>query len=109
VTFGEFSGRIQYGSTFGIPSTIDILALELSAGGLILARAMQDYGVMHNVSAPSETNKIIFVAEGALEDTKQLEEMRAALPKLVPLLRILRNQTPNSVQGGGLRCRAPLP
>ena len=73
----------------------------------MLARAMQDYGIMHNISSPSQTNSIILVAEGALESTRQLSEMRAASPALVPLLRIMRNQAPNSMQGGGTR-RQPL-
>jgi hypothetical protein len=68
---------------------------------------MQDYGIMHNISSPSQTNSIILVAEGALEGTRQLSEMRAALPALVPLLRIMRNQAPTSMQGGGTR-RQPL-
>ncbi len=111
--FGLFDGQIQYGATFGIPSTVDVLALGLSPGGLMLARAMQDYGLMHNISSPSEKNRIILYAEGALEATPQLLEMRASLPTLVPLLRIMRNQAPNSIQGGGTRRRplraGPLP
>jgi IPT/TIG domain len=105
--FGQFTGQIPYGSTFGIPSTLDVMALGLSPGGLMLARAMQDYGVMHNISSPSQTNSIILVAENALEGTRQLSEMRAAFPALVPLLRIMRNQAPTSIQGGGTS-RQPL-
>lgn len=34
--FGQYTGVIQYGSTFGIPSTVDVSTLGLSPGALSL-------------------------------------------------------------------------
>ena len=41
-----YKGKIVAGSTFGIPADVDLLKLNLSQGGLMLAKALQNYGAI---------------------------------------------------------------
>jgi hypothetical protein len=96
-----YSGTIQPGATIGIPSTVNINALGLTADGLGVARALQDYGAMPRASGG--TGAFILSAEQAAETAAptQLANIRSDILKMVPVLAILRNQGPNSINGGG--------
>ena len=39
-----YSGNIVAGSTFGIPKSVNLNSLGLSQGGMMLAKALQNYG-----------------------------------------------------------------
>jgi hypothetical protein len=102
-----YSGNVLFGSTVGIPATVNINSLGLSAGGQILAKALQDYGALQRDNTGG--SGIVFYAEESAEAHPRLNEMRADLDKIVPLLKILRNQAPQTPNGGGVRRHSELP
>lgn len=109
--FGAYTGNVQYGSTIGIPSTVDVTSLGLTPSGLALARALQNYGGMIDVTGGQPNPQITLYAEQDVsQDSSQLADMANDFAtKLVPLLRILRNQGPNSINGGGARLQPLQP
>jgi hypothetical protein len=102
---GLYRGEALYGSTIGIPADVDLSAFGLTKSGLALARALQDYGALQRDTGGDEG--VLFFAESDSENLSQLADMRADLTKIVPVLAILRNQGPDSPNGGGAR-RRPL-
>lgn len=102
---GLYTGNVLYGSTVGIPASVNITTLGLTPSGLVLAQALQDYGAVQRDTGG--TGGIVFYAEQAAEGLPQLNDMRNDLVKIVPYLAIMRNQAPGSVNGGGLG-RQPL-
>ena len=98
-----YSGLVPPGSTIGIPSTVDISALGLTRAGLVLARALQNYGAIQRATGGSSRQGIILYAEQAAESKTPVElaAMRGDFTKLQPLLRIMRNQASDNVNGGG--------
>ncbi len=102
-----YTGNVLFGSTVGIPSTVDITSLGLTPSGLMLSRALQDYGAVQTDTGGE--HGIIFYAEGAAEGTPQLSDMRSDMDKITPHLRIMRNQGPTSINGGGMRRQPPIP
>jgi hypothetical protein len=105
----KYSGHVLFGSTIGIPASVDIDALGLSPSGRVLAKTLQDYGALQRDTGGERG--IIFYAEESAESLPQLQAMRADLPKIVPYLQVLRNQGPATPNGGGARRRptvAPL-
>ena len=101
--FGAYTGNVLYGSTIGIPSTVDVTTLGLTASGLALAHALQDYGGMVQVTGGQPSPNITLYAEqDTSKDSSQLSAMSSDwTSKIVPLLRIMRNQGPTSINGGG--------
>jgi hypothetical protein len=102
-THEDYNGPVTYtgdliaGSTIGIPHGVTLPAL--SAGGAMLVKALQDYGaIMRDTGG---TNAVIFYAEQSAEGIPAIAQMRADMPLIVPLLRVMRNQGPNSINGGG--------
>jgi len=98
-----YSGVVPPGSTIGIPSTVDISALGLTPSGLALATALQNYGAIQRGTGGSSRQGIILYAEQAAEmkTPAQLAAMRSDFAKIQPLLRIMRNQASDNVNGGG--------
>jgi hypothetical protein len=103
---GLYTGHILFGSTVGIPASVDITTLGLTPSGLVLARALQDYGAMQRDTGGN--GGIVFYAEQASEGLPQLNDMRNDIEKIVPYLAILRNQWPGSVNGAGVRRQPPI-
>ena len=56
-----YTGTTHMGSVLGIPSSVDLASLGLSAGGLILATALPDYGAL--VVDSGGSRGVIFYAE----------------------------------------------
>jgi hypothetical protein len=107
-----FTGQILYGSTIYLPASVNINSFGLNANGLMFARAMQDYGMIINVSSPGQFNFIFGIAEDALAGTQQLTDMSNAFGTIRSQLVIMRNQSPTSIQGltaGGTRRQPPRP
>jgi hypothetical protein len=102
----QYSGKIQFGATIGIPASVNLAALGLTQGGLMLARALQLYGAMMRDTGGS--NAIIFYATPELETNPLITEMRNDMAKIVPRLSVMRNQGPTTVFGGGTSI-APAP
>lgn len=104
---GCYKGNVLFGSTIGIPSSVDIESLGLSRGGKILARALQDYGAL--MRATGGDNGIIFYSEQSTKDMNEIQEMRNDIDKIIPHLAVLRNQSPTTPNGGGDRRQPLLP
>ena len=100
-TYGpsQYTGNIVAGVTIGIPADVNLNSLGLSQGGMMLAQALQDYGAIWRDSCGSRT--ICFYSTPESDGNPLIQGMRADLAKIVPLLTIMRNQGPNSVNGGG--------
>ena len=54
----DYKGNIVAGSTFGIPMSVNLNSLGLSQGGMMLAKALQNYGGVWRDSGG--TNQITF-------------------------------------------------
>jgi hypothetical protein len=102
-----YTGKITAGSSFGIRDTIRLEDLGLSQGGLMLAKALQDYGAIWRDSCGD--GYFAFYSTPENEANSLVRQMRADLPKIMPHVSIMRNQGPASVNGGGQSRVAPLP
>ena len=102
-----YTGVVPAGSTIGIPSTVSLNTLGLTADGLVLATALQNYGAIQRATGGPPSRGIIFYAEQAAETEtpSQLANMRSDLPRIQPYLRVMRNQASNNVNGGGTPLR----
>jgi glucose/arabinose dehydrogenase len=95
-----YTGSLVAGSTIGIPNSVNLSTLGLSAGGLMLATALQNYGAIWRDSGGS--SGIIFYTEPQSEGDPLIIGMRNDLNTITSQICILRNQGPNTVNGGGL-------
>jgi hypothetical protein len=94
-----YTGHFVFGSTIGIPSSVNLASMGLTAGGLMLATALQKYGAIQRDTAGS--GGITFYAEPSMEGSTVLTDMRSDLAKIVPYLRVMRNQSAATPMGGG--------
>ncbi len=102
--FRDYKGHVPIGSLIAIPPDVDIGSLGLSASGLALARALQDYGAYCDDSVG--TDGIVVSAEGATEGMPQLADMRRDFQVIRRSLRVVLNNT-QATPGGGGAPRAP--
>jgi hypothetical protein len=98
-----YHGQAPMGTLMAIPPHVDIHALGLNPDGLALARALQDYGGY--ATDQSDSFVMGFVEPGA--DGARVAAMRADLDRIRLHLRVVTNNSPHSVGGGGTP-RAPL-
>ena len=103
----DYTGSIVAGSTFGIPMSVNLNSLGLSQGGLMLAKALQNYGGLWRDQGG--TNQVTFYSTPENENNPLIQQMRADMAKIVPVIEVMRNQGPNSVNGGGASVVPPLP
>jgi hypothetical protein len=105
-----YRGVVPPGVTLGIPSTVDLSSLGLTPPGLVLATTLQNYGAIQRATGGFPHQGIILYAEPAAEikTPAQLAAMRRDFLKIQPLLRIMRNQASNNVNGGGSPLK-PMP
>jgi glucose/arabinose dehydrogenase len=95
-----YTGNLTAGSTIGIPTSINLNTLGLTAGGLMLATALQNYGAIWREA--SGNAGIIFFAEPGSENDPLIAGMRTDINTINAKLCILRNQGPNTINGGGI-------
>lgn len=100
---GEITGNIHVGTLLALPPDVDITQLSLPESLLPLARALQDYGVY--VTGPGP-RPFALLTEGRPAAPADLD---AALNRLVPLLQVVTNNTPDTPGGGGAPRRPPAP
>lgn len=100
-----YFGDLVFGSTIGIPHGITLPTL--SVGGAMLVKALQDYGAIMRDTGGQ--NQVTFYAEQSAEGLPVIDQMRADMPLILPLLRVMRNQGPNSINGGGTPVAAGPP
>jgi hypothetical protein len=99
-----YKGLNPIGTFAAIPPTVDVTTLGLSREGLMLAHALQDYG---SYVVDRNSSSFVLKADPSLDGTSALSNMRRDLATLRPHLRVVTNNTPTSVNGGGTP-RAPL-
>ncbi|GAB3196381.1 hypothetical protein GCM10027261_18960 [Geodermatophilus arenarius] len=101
-----YRGLIPMGSMVGIPPSVDLGSLGLSADGLALAKALQDYGAYVGERSAQD----VLYAEPECEGAA-LDRMRSDFRSTIrPLLRIITNSSADTVAGGGTRrVNAPPP
>jgi hypothetical protein len=105
--FRDYSGTVPIGALVAIPATVRIDRLGLSAGGLVLARALQDFGAYCDDSVG--TDGIVLSAEAASEGMTELDEMRRDFPVIRRSLRVVLNNGVAAPGGGGAPRRPPAP
>ena len=99
------TGNLHMGSLLAIPPSVNINNLGLSAQGLALAKAMQNYGAY--IVETGSTN-IAYYAEPAAASVAE-RGLGSQLAKLTPYLQVVTNNGPNSVGGGGTHLPAAPP
>ena len=102
-----YTGNIVAGSTFGIPMSVNLNSLGLSQGGMMLAKALQNYGGLWRHAGG--TDQIIFYSTPENQNNPLIQQMQADMAKIVSQIEVMRNQGPNSVNGGGTPVVPPLP
>jgi hypothetical protein len=98
-----YGGNIPLGTLVAIPPTVNINNLGLSPQGLVIARALQQFGAYNLDSAGG----LVFYAEPDSEAL--LGPARADLAKIIPHLRVVLNNTPTTPGGGGTPTAPPAP
>lgn len=99
-----YHGNIGMGTFAGIPPSVNLAGLGLSADGLALATAMQDYGLY----VVDSSQAWALYAEPSADATR-LEAMWTDLPTIRAQVRAVTNNTSTNVGGGGTRRRPPAP
>jgi hypothetical protein len=97
-----YSGQIPMGALLAIPETVSVEAMQLSPDGLVVARALQRYGAY----VVDQARDMTFYAEPSAA-MDRIERIREDLPRIRRELRIVANNGPDRVGGGG-RPIAPL-
>jgi hypothetical protein len=93
----SYAGGTPMGTLAAIPSNVNLNSLGLSPGGLVLARALQNYGAY----VVDRSGCVCLYAEPGLENAPSLADMRHDFTALRGLLRVVSNNGPWSVGGGG--------
>lgn len=93
-----YTGQITYGCTIGIPASV--ILPSLTRGGTWLATALQRYGAICRIGTAANSSLNFYTTPGN-DQNQNILDMRSDLPKLIPLLNIMRNQGPSSINGGG--------
>lgn len=91
-----YGGPIPLGTLFAIPSSVNVESLGLSRQGLLIAKALQQFGAY---DVDSTDGPMVFYAETSAEPW--LGGARDDVRKLQPLLRVVTNNSPTSRGGGG--------
>jgi hypothetical protein len=92
-----YHGHNPMGTFAAIPPSVDVRALGLSREGQIVARALQDHGAYVVDRAGAFT---LFTDPG-LERSPAVANLRADMAKIRAQLRVVSNNSPSSVNGGG--------
>jgi hypothetical protein len=90
-----YGGNLRMGTLVSIPKSVDLSTLGLSSGGLVVARALRDYGAYIVDCSENFT----LYAEPSAENL--LTQARNDLAKIRQQLRIVTNSSASSVGGGG--------
>ncbi|MCU1485101.1 MAG: hypothetical protein JWN67_1847 [Actinomycetia bacterium] len=94
----SYRGNVHMGSLLAIPADVDVARLGLSPEGTLLARALQDYGAY----VVDRAGCVCFYAEPGLDGSPALKAMRRDAARLRSLLRVVADNTPSTVGGGGV-------
>lgn len=100
---GTYRGALPMGQLLSIPRSVNGDALHLGPQGLVLLRALQDFGA-YDVDSAADYS---LYAEPSVET--ELGSARADWIKLRPLLRCVTNTSSSFVGGPGARVTTPNP
>ena len=92
---GTYTGALPMGTLVAIPSSVNLTTLGLSPAGLAIARALEQYGA-YLVDASSQFTLYAEPSADAL-----LGSARTDLAMIHAQLRVITNNSPGSVGGGG--------
>jgi hypothetical protein len=107
----DYDGPVPMGALVAIPRDVDVEALDLPPALLAVGRALQDYGAYvvdraHGVvtfyAEPGVPESWLDVVRGPDASARGLEQLRQQL-------RVVTNNGPSSVGGGGERVAPPAP
>jgi hypothetical protein len=100
-------GNLHLGSLLALPPDVDFRALGLgnSGPGYEIARALRDFGAYIGAAGP-EPLRVLVATDAGLPLDGELDRI---FNKLLPLLRVVTNNTPATPGGGGLPGHAPAP
>lgn len=100
----QYSGSIPMGSLLAIPPSVDVTELGLTTSyGLMIAHALQDYGAY--ITHSSATVSISF--DPSIDAAIEIAALPDYRDSIKDLLRVVTNNTPTTVGGGGTP-RVPL-
>ena len=105
--FRDYTGHVPIGTLVAIPGRVHVDAMGLSAAGLGLAHALQDYGAYCDDSVA--TDGLVLTAEGLSEGMAELAAMRRDFPVIRTALRVVENNTADPPGGGGVPRAALAP
>jgi len=92
-----YSGSVPMGSLAAIPPSVDVTTLGLTPTGVAVARALQDYGAY----VVDRSGCVCLYAEPTSAGTQQAGDLRRDVGKLRSLLRLVTDNGPAAVGGGG--------
>jgi hypothetical protein len=101
-----YKGLIPMGAMIAIPQSIDLTTLGLSAEGLALARAYQNFG---GYVVDTATNTLILASLDAGCNATKAQNLANDKTKILSKLRIVSNQDESHVGGPGNRVVPPPP
>ena len=98
------TGNLYMGTLLAIPPTVDLSKLGLHGPDMVIARTLQDYGAY--IVDSGGCNFQLFAEPKAQNEVAQIKaesswQSYCSLRKSVSLLRIVTNNGPQSVGGGG--------
>jgi hypothetical protein len=98
-----YTGTIGFGVTVGIPASAQEPAdIKANAGADMLWRALQTHGAMVRDSTAPYGNSVVFQTDQGIDGSNPLiQQMTQYGNEIMSYTRILTNQGPNSVNGGG--------
>jgi hypothetical protein len=99
-----YRGTIPMGTLLAIPPTVDVESMILSPEGRMVARALQRYGAY----VVDQAEVMAFYAEPDAPP-EVIAAIRADLPRIRRELRIVTNNGPDRVGGGGTPTAPPAP
>ena len=92
----SYYGAVPMGSYLAIPLSVDVGALNLTPEGRAVALALQRYGAY----VVDRASGVMLYTEPSLEGSSELDNLRRDMRTLVGQLRIVANNSPQSVNGG---------
>jgi len=101
----SYRGPLPMGSLIAIPRDVNLGKLHLSSAGMAVARALQRYGGY----VVDRSNGLTLYAEPALEGSPRLDALRHDINRLRSELRVVVNNGPSAIGGGGQPTIAPAP
>ena len=99
---GAYTGTIPFGVTIGIPANaVEPEDVKANAGANMLWNALQDHGAMLRDSAGAPNTAIFQADQDVNPNDPLIQGMQQFGSEIMAQTKILANQGPNSVNGGG--------